>query len=63
MNTTVIFSSRTDEWATPQNLFDELDREFNFSLDPCATDENHKCKKYFTKAQDGLRKKWGGAYL
>ena len=60
MNTTVIFSSQTDEWATPQNLFHELDQEFNFSLDPCATDENHKCKRYFTKAQDGLQKKWGG---
>ena len=61
MNTNGIFSSRTDEWATPQWLFDELDAEFHFDLDPCATDENHKCEVYFTKETDGLQKNWGGA--
>lgn len=60
MNTKVIFSSQTDEWATPQWLFDELDAEFHFDLDPCATDENHKCAEYFTKETDGLQKNWGG---
>ena len=54
----VHFSSKSDEWETPQELFDELDREFNFTLDPCATDENHKCRKYFTIKDDGLSKDW-----
>lgn len=60
MNTNGVFSSRTDEWATPQWLFDELDTEHHFTLDPCATDENHKCDMYYTKAQDGLKQSWGG---
>lgn len=60
MNTKGVFSSQTDEWATPQWLFDELDAEFHFDLDPCATNENHKCAKYYTKADDGLTKNWGG---
>lgn len=60
MNTKGVFSSQTDEWATPQWLFDELDAEFHFDLDPCATDENHKCAEYYTKADDGLTKNWEG---
>ncbi|UZQ86018.1 phage N-6-adenine-methyltransferase [Thermoclostridium stercorarium] len=60
MNTTVMFSSKTDEWETPQDFFDELDREFNFTLDPCATPQNAKCKKYYTKAEDGLKQDWQG---
>lgn len=55
-----MFSSKTDEWETPQDFFDALDAEFHFTLDPCATPENAKCKKYFTKAEDGLRQDWQG---
>lgn len=44
-----LFTSNSDEWATPKDFFDRLDAEFNFTLDPCATDENHKCPQYFTK--------------
>ena len=39
----ILFSSQTDMWATPQDLFDELNEEFHFDLDPCATYENAKC--------------------
>lgn len=45
----VHFSSQKDEWETPQKLFDELDAEFGFTLDVCATKENAKCKRYFVK--------------
>ena len=55
-----LMSSNTDEWATPQKLYDELNKEFNFTLDPCSTKENHKCSTYFTKEDDGLQKEWGG---
>ena len=58
INTDVMFSSKTDLWSTPQLLFDELNKEFNFTLDPCATHKNAKCKKYYTKEQDGLRQSW-----
>lgn len=61
MNNDVMFSKKSDEWATPIELFNELDKEFAFNLDPCATDENHKCAKYYTKNDDGLSKSWGGA--
>ena len=55
-----VFSSTTDLWATPQAFFDELDREFHFTLDPCANAENHKCPKYFTAEDDGLKQDWEG---
>lgn len=53
-------SSKTNEWATPQKLYDYLNERFNFTLDPCATDENAKCEKYYTIDDDGLTKDWGG---
>lgn len=55
----VLFSSKTDQWATPQKFFDELNKEFEFNLDPCADESNHKCDKYFTKNDDGLTQDWG----
>lgn len=55
-----MLSSASCEWATPQDLFDALNREFNFTLDPCSTDENAKCEKHYTKEQDGLRQDWTG---
>ena len=56
----VLFSSNSDEWETPQYLYDLLNAEFGFNLDPCATNENHKCERYFTKERNGLLQKWGG---
>ena len=56
----VLFSSESEEWATPQSLFNELDAEFHFNLDPCADESNHKCEKYFTKEIDGLLQDWQG---
>ena len=55
-----LFSSESSEWETPQDFFDELDAEFGFTLDPCSTHENAKCKRHFTKAEDGLRRRWSG---
>lgn len=60
MNTKCVFSSKTDNWATPQSFFEELDREFHFTLDPCADDTNHKCSRYFTMKDDGLLQEWSG---
>lgn len=56
----VFFSSATDEWATPKEIFQELDAEFDFNLDPCADENNHKCEKYFDRQIDGLSQNWGG---
>jgi len=56
----VHYSSKTIEWETPQWLFDELNAEFNFVLDVCATLDNTKCKYYYTKENNGLEGIWGG---
>lgn len=60
MNIDTLFSSKEKTWETPQELFDELNKEFHFTLDPCASSENAKCSKYFSKEEDGLQKNWGG---
>ena len=56
----VMFSSATDQWATPQEFFDKLNEEFHFTLDPCALPTNAKCERYFTPEDDGLIQDWGG---
>ena len=61
MNLDVMFSSKSMEWATPQDFFDRLNDEFHFTLDPCADDHNHKCDTYYTEKENGLEQCWGGA--
>lgn len=56
----VHYSSETDLWATPQDLFNELNAEFGFELDVCATPDNAKCARYFTEDDDGLAQEWRG---
>ena len=56
----VLFSRKSDEWATPRELYEELNNEFNFTLDPAATSNNAKCEKYYTIEDDGLEQDWGG---
>jgi phage N-6-adenine-methyltransferase len=51
-------SSKSDEWETPQGLFDELNCKFSFTLDVCAREYNAKCKKFFTIQDDGLSQDW-----
>lgn len=60
MNLDVMFSSKSMEWATPQDFFDRLNEEFHFTLDPAADDFNHKCDLYYTEEQNGLAQNWGG---
>ena len=55
-----LYSSVTDEWETPQELFNELNQEFHFTLDPCASANNHKCEKWYSRSDDGLSKSWSG---
>lgn len=37
---------KSDQWETPQELFDELNNEFNFTIDLCATENNTKCERF-----------------
>lgn len=60
MNNKVMFSSKKEDWETPQDFFDKLNEEFHFTLDAADSLENAKCANYFTKEQDGLAKSWGG---
>ena len=50
------------EWGTPQRLFDELDREFHFTRDVCASRENFKVTSYWDKGDNALadHQKWVG---
>ena len=59
-NPDLMFSSKTDLWATPQDFFDQLDNEFHFDVDVCALPDNAKCPKYYTPQDDGLTQPWTG---
>ncbi len=57
----VMFSSKTGDWATPQDFFDKLNWRYGpFDLDPCASTHNTKCANFYTAAEDGLSKDWSG---
>ena len=56
-----LYSSESEMWETPQDLFDRLDKEFHFTVDVCALDSNTKCASFYSPDQDGLKQKWEGA--
>lgn len=51
-----LFTSNRDDWETPKELFKSLNKEFNFTLDPCSNDYNYKCVKHYTEKENGLEK-------
>lgn len=61
MNTEVMFSSKSDTWETPQDLFDSLDSIYKFETDVCATFENRKCENYYSPEMNGLSQSWNGS--
>lgn len=62
--TELMFSSKSNEWATPDDFFQKLDRLYGpFTLDPAATDQNHKVSKYFDISVDGLKQDWSNNYV
>ena len=59
MQTAILFSSKSDDWATPQDLFDALDAEFQFDIDAAASKENAKCPVWYGGLIDALAlKQW-----
>lgn len=60
MNASVHFSSNSDLWETPADLFQRLDEGFHFTLDVCALPANAKVRRFFTPAVDGLSQRWTG---
>ncbi len=59
--TTGMFSSNSDEWETPSDLFRKLDGRYHFTLDAASTHENAKCARHFTAEENGLLMPWGGS--
>ena len=55
-----LFSSDDQSWGTPWEFFNKLDEEFHFTIDVCATPESAKCKRFYTKYDDGLKQDWTG---
>jgi site-specific DNA-methyltransferase (adenine-specific) len=56
----VSFSAKSDEWETPLDFYQGLDSIYHFTLDPCSTSDNAKCKKFFTAKENGLEQSWKG---
>jgi len=56
-----MFTSKTDLWETPKDLFNEYDAVFNFNTDVCALPINAKCDHFFSPENDGLKQDWRGA--
>lgn len=60
MNNKFYAFNNSDEWETPDDVFNNLNNEFNFTLDAAASDANHKCPRYYTIEDDALSRSWGG---
>jgi site-specific DNA-methyltransferase (adenine-specific) len=46
------------DWETPHWLFEQLDKEFHFTLDGAANAENSKCEWYIDEITDALSVSW-----
>lgn len=55
-----LLSTGKDDWETPQDFYNKLDNEFHFTLDPCCTNNNSKCDKFYTEKDNGLNQDWVG---
>jgi len=55
-----LFSSASEEWSTPQDLFDQMNQCFSFTVDSAAGADNFKCPMYWDKKVDGLEQDWSG---
>ena len=58
MNNALMFSSKSDEWETPQDLFAALHAEFDFGVDLACTAANAKLLHGYTKEHDALTHPW-----
>ncbi len=53
-----LFTSRSQDWETPEEIFSLLDAFFCFELEACASAKNRKCARYFNLATDALAQDW-----
>jgi site-specific DNA-methyltransferase (adenine-specific) len=61
MSTGLFYTEQRQDWATPRDLFEALDREFHFTLDVCASAENAKVPQHLTEEDNALMLEWSGA--
>lgn len=54
----ILFSSERDNWETPEDLFNKLNKEFEFTIDVASSDDNCKVKRHYTIKEDGLKQSW-----
>lgn len=54
----VLFNSNKMDWGTPQELFDKLNKKYNFTIDVASNDQNYKCERHYTEKEDGLKQDW-----
>ena len=47
-----------DNRATPPEVFEPLNRRFQFTLDVAASVQNAKCERFYTRENDGLARPW-----
>jgi len=53
-----LFSNKKTDWETPINLFNELNKRYNFTLDVCANENNFKVINYINEEKNGLLQDW-----
>ena len=51
-------ASLSQEYETPDELFNILNNEFHFNIDICASEKNHKLDNYYSKNDDCFTKNW-----
>ena len=55
------YNTAESDFRTPKTLFNKLNEKFGpFTIDLCASSENAKCEKYYTKEDDSLKQPWNG---
>ena len=53
-----IVTEKRQDWGSPQALFDRWNKEYDFTVDACATEENKKLERFWSEKEDGLKQSW-----
>jgi site-specific DNA-methyltransferase (adenine-specific) len=54
----ILFSSKSDEWTTPKDFYDKLDKEYKFVFDLACSKDNCKTRDGFTIEDDAIEQDW-----
>ena len=56
-----LFTSNKDDWQTPWDFFERVNREFRLTVDAAADVDNAMLPLYWTKEDNALEQDWTGA--